>query len=75
LHRQHYDARIVHQRVRAYITTPICNISDALPPGPEPAGPEPPRAGAARPEIIVEPTSFASLALGIFCHKKIYQSF
>jgi hypothetical protein len=47
------------------------------PPGPEPAGPEPPRAGAAaaRPEIIVEPASFASLALGMFCHKKIYQSF
>jgi hypothetical protein len=46
-------------------------------PGPEPAGPEPPWAGAAsaRPEIIVEPTSFASLALGMFCHKKFIRVF
>jgi hypothetical protein len=96
LHRQHYDARIVHQSVHAYITMPICNISDAAeaagvgtarpgppeppgpgPLGPEPASPEPPRARAeaSRPKIIVELTSFASLALGMLCHKKIYQSF
>jgi hypothetical protein len=82
LHRRHYDPRsIVHQSVRARITiTPICNIFDAAapkPPGLEPAGPEPPRAGAAAawPKIIVEPASLASLALGMFCHKKIFQSF
>jgi hypothetical protein len=47
------------------------------PPGPEPAGPDPPRAEAAAtpPEIIVEPTSFASLALGMFCHKKNLSEF
>jgi hypothetical protein len=45
--------------------------------GPEPASQELPCTGAAaaQPEIIVEPASFASLALGMFCHKKIYQSF
>jgi hypothetical protein len=56
LHRQHYDARIVHQSVRACIHY-NANF--------------PPRAGAAaaQPEIIVEPTSFVSLVLGMFCHK------
>jgi hypothetical protein len=51
--------------------------SSPKPPGPEPPGQEPPRTGAAaaRPEIIVEPTSFASLALGMFCHTKVYQSY
>jgi hypothetical protein len=42
---------------------------------PSAAGSGTDRPRADRPEIIVEPTIFASLALGMICRKKIYQSF
>jgi hypothetical protein len=66
LHRQHYHAPcIIHQRMHAYITTPICNISNAAAPpnptGSEPAGPGPPEP-AGRGPPGPEPAGWGCLA-------------